>query len=184
MGSWQERWRRWWRQKALIGAHRHWNRDLRWGVNHATVTFLGDLIGPLIAARYSGQTLKSISAALHTRTIDELVSDWTILARTLESRGYVDERLLYVSPERRTLHTYLTHRTGRALTPIETWKPFHETILNTLLTLDLLVNDEDELNDRAYYLRRYGSVFTETYQVYSLYATLVGLTLPPLSMPT
>lgn len=177
------RWRQWWRQKSLLGAHHHMSQHHRWGLNHATFAYLGELIDAQLAPHYTGKQLKAIQGSLSTRTIDELVTDLSIMQHTVDMAGYVDERLVYIHQRPTTLHQYLALMSGPAMSPQEAWKPFHEAALAVTLTLDTMLTDAEDENDRGYYLRRYGSILEETYRVYALFAALTELTLPPLPSP-
>jgi hypothetical protein len=174
---------RWWRQTSLQGAHVHLSHQQLWGFNHATLSYVGSQIMPQLQSYYTGRALKSVVASLHTRSIDELVADLNIVQQTMEKSGYVDERLLYVNQQPISLHAYLALTNGVALNPLDAWRHLHNHALAIAEHLDLLLVDDDAETDRHYYLRRYGSVLQETYQVYTCFAQLAGLTLPVLSTP-
>lgn len=157
-------------------------RQRRWGVNSETLAYLGSLIESHLEDA-SGRQLKAIQGRLHTHTIDELVTDLTIVQNTLELREYVDARLVYIHHRPVSLYQYLALMSGRGLTPREAWATFHAMALTVTTALDTMLMDTAEEADRGYYLRRYGSVLDETYHVYQLFATLVGLTLPDLPAP-
>lgn len=172
------RWRHWFHQKSMEGNVGYLIKQGRWGFTQEALTYLGELIPSHLRDHYPGTALKAVSGALHTHTIDELVADLGIVQRTVDTGDYVDERLLYLQPIPRTLHRYLAHREGMALTPKDAWKVFHETAYPLAVTLDSLVTTDEEITDRQYYLRRYGSVLDETFEVYRLFGTLAGFDLP------
>jgi len=171
---------RWWRQRALLGGHLTMSRDGQWGANHLTFQFIGDMIGPLVQRGYRHEPqLRKIVGSLHTTTIDELTSDLFLIERNIKILGYVDQRLVYASFMPRHLYTYLALSSGRALTPEEAWSTFNAMALTSTLPLTLMVSD-DSYAQSDYYRLRYASVWEETFEVYRLFARLVGLDLPPL----
>lgn len=174
------RWRLWWRQKAVLGAHHHMTRQHQWGLNYTTFVYLGEVIAPQLKAAYPAKTLKAIRGLLATSSIDELVTDLSIMQRTIDAAGYVDERLVYIHRRTQALHQYLSLMSGPAISPMTAWSAFHAAALAVTATLDLMLQDADAETDRDYYYRRYGSVLEETYRVYQLFAALTDVTLPPL----
>lgn len=170
----------WWRQMHLNGDHMHLRKDKRWGLNGATFAMLGNAIEPLLKEQYARAELKAVTGVLHTRTIDELVADQTIVLRTIEQGSYVDERLAYNSPVRVDLYGYFALASGAALSPRAAWTQFHKYAIAMVSRLDDMLIDEEDETDRFYYTNRYASVLTESYEVYRLFARLVGLNLPSL----
>jgi hypothetical protein len=174
---------RWWRQRALAGGHLAMSKDGRWGTNHATFEFISEMVGPLIAQGYRTETnLRVIEGSLHTATIDELTSDLFLVERTASDiESYVDERLVYTDFRKRHLYDYLATAAGRALAPDEAWQAFNDMALKATLVMDELATSEipDEQTHFEYCTRRYSTVWNETYEVYRLFARLVGFTLPP-----
>ena len=172
---------RWWYRKALLGGHIAMSRDTQWGATHATIEFLGNLIEPLLVkSAFAQPSLRKLQGKLQTTTIDELTSDLFLAKMTMEKRVYVDDRLVYLDPQPRHLHSYLAMASGRALSPNEAWKTFHDMALSTMALLDTFLADTDD-TDRDYYHRRYATLWMETYEVYRLFAALVGLPCPSLN---
>lgn len=175
-------WRQWLHQRALLGGHIALTKDERWDSNRETFQFLGDLIGPLLLKANALVSLRKVSGELHTKTIDELVSDLIFVQQTIDTRGYADNRPVnYLHPEPRTFHAYLAHTTGKALTPQEAWITFHKHAIDASSPLDEMVMTDEELTDRDYYRRRYADVWNETYEVYRMFAQTVGLQCPTLN---
>lgn len=155
-------------------------KDERWGSNRATFQFLGELISPPIEKAHF-VPLRKVSGHLHTKTIDELVSDLIYVKQTIETRAYADDRpVVYLHPDKRTFHSYLALATGRALSAQEAWAIFHGSVLSTTALFEEMEANED-MTDHDYYRRRYTTVWDEIYEVYRMFALLVGLECPPLN---
>jgi hypothetical protein len=183
MKSWKHTLHLWWRKRTLEGGYIALTKNNTWGVTAETLSFLHDSIQPLLSKNQGLLPLRHVTGALHTETIDELISDLFIVKRSLETRAYVDERLVYLQPKPRSFHTYLALSSGRAITAHEAWETFHPMALSTAQLLDALKEDQSEkdADDLRYYGIRYQSVFDETFEVYRLFARLVGLDCPPLN---
>jgi hypothetical protein len=180
MKSWKHALHLWWRKRTLEGGHLALTKNNTWGVTGETVSFLHDSIHPLLSKNIGILPLRQVTGALHTETIDELISDLFIVQRSLEARKYVDERLVYLHHKTKSFHSYLALASGRAISPQEAWDTFHPMALSVVHLLDKLREEEDE--DNLYYFgTRYKSVFDETFEVYRLFAKLVGLDCPPLN---